>query len=273
MADTKTTGLTELTVAAAADLLYIVDDVAGTPIGKKITLANLAANLGAIAGTGVTLTGGTVTDSAPIMNGSQTWNDVTKTFVLDSMNVTDTASAAASLLWERKLNSQRKHQFTKTGLEIFRTWTSDSVYEKGSIDFSGAGDLLISTSHVGATNRGITFAPASGIINLANGTEQLIWTNRFRFRPPSDGVMLLSNGAGTDVNRVQWGGTTASFPSIKRSAAILQARLADDSAFATLQGKLQTDAAYTAGDPTTTGYIILYDSTGTAYRIPALLHS
>jgi len=50
-------------------------------------------------------------------------------------------------------------------------------------------------------------------------------------------------------------------------------RLADDSAFASIQGKLTADTAYAADDPTTTGYIVIYDSTGTAYRIPALLHS
>lgn len=36
------------------------------------------------------------------------------------------------------------------------------------------------------------------------------------------------------------------------------------------QAKLTTDTAYTAGDPTTTGYLLVYDSTGTAYRVPAL---
>lgn len=42
--------------------------------------------------------------------------------------------------------------------------------------------------------------------------------------------------------RVQLGGTTSSFPAIKRSAAILQARLADDSAYATWEGKFKTVA-------------------------------
>ena len=41
MADTKTTALTELTAALTSDILYIVDDPGGTPLSKKITLANL----------------------------------------------------------------------------------------------------------------------------------------------------------------------------------------------------------------------------------------
>jgi len=58
------------------------------------------------------------------------------------------------------------------------------------------------------------------------------------------------------------------YPALKRSSTTLQVRLADDSAFAPVQGKLTTDNAYTAGTVVLTGYITLYDSTGTAYRVP-----
>ena len=37
----KITALPELTTPVAADVLPIVDDVAGTPVTKKLTLANL----------------------------------------------------------------------------------------------------------------------------------------------------------------------------------------------------------------------------------------
>jgi hypothetical protein len=79
----------------------------------------------------------------------------------------------------------------------------------------------------------------------------------------------------TTGNIINWlgllmfGGTTSSFPALKHSARTLQARLADDSAFAPLQGKLTTDTAYTAGPTTATGYITIYDSTGTAYKVNA----
>jgi hypothetical protein len=86
----------------------------------------------------------------------------------------------------------------------------------------------------------------------------------------ASGVISLSNySAGNDFNRLQFGGTTSSFPALKRSSTTLQARLADDSDFGSIQGKLTTETAYTAGAPTATGYIVLYDSTGTAYKIPA----
>ena len=66
-------------------------------------------------------------------------------------------------------------------------------------------------------------------------------------------------------------GVTSSFPALKRSTTSLQVRLADDSAFTNIQGKLTTDTAYTAGTIVATGYLTLYDSTGTAYRVPCVV--
>jgi len=45
----------------------------------------------------------------------------------------------------------------------------------------------------------------------------------------------LSDINGTDFNRLQFGGTTGSFPSLKRSGTTLISRLADDSANAPLE--------------------------------------
>lgn len=52
---------------------------------------------------------------------------------------------------------------------------------------------------------------------------------------PSDGALTLSNNAGTDFTLLQFGGVSASFPALKRSTTTLQARLADDSGFASFQ--------------------------------------
>lgn len=41
MADAKVTALTELTAVESTDLLYVIDDPAGTPAGKKATVANV----------------------------------------------------------------------------------------------------------------------------------------------------------------------------------------------------------------------------------------
>jgi hypothetical protein len=47
----------------------------------------------------------------------------------------------------------------------------------------------------------------------------------------SDGVITLQDNAGTSFGRLNFGGTTASFPSLKRAGVSLQARLADDSGY------------------------------------------
>jgi hypothetical protein len=47
---------------------------------------------------------------------------------------------------------------------------------------------------------------------------------------PADSNILIQNQAGTSFNLLQFGGTTSSFPALKRSTTSLIVRLADDSA-------------------------------------------
>lgn len=50
----------------------------------------------------------------------------------------------------------------------------------------------------------------------------------------SNGVLRLTNAAENGFDRLQFGGTTNAFPALKRNAAALEVRLADDSGFAAL---------------------------------------
>jgi len=68
-----------------------------------------------------------------------------------------------------------------------------------------------------------------------------------------------------------FGDLLSTSPALKPSSTTLQVRLGNDSAFTAIQGKLTTDTAYTAGVLVPTGYITIYDSTGTAYRVPCLV--
>lgn len=63
---------------------------------------------------------------------------------------------------------------------------------------------------------------------------------------PGNGIFLAQNAAGNDFSRFQFGGTTSSFPALKRSTTALHARLADDSAYAPFSAELVTVAAGTA---------------------------
>jgi hypothetical protein len=74
-----------------------------------------------------------------------------------------------------------------------------------------------------------------------------------RLSRSAGGCLLLSANTSTE-HRLQFGGTTSSFPALKRSSATLQVRLADDSAYSVLDAQLRAQGAA----PATTG------ATGTA---------
>ena len=76
---------------------------------------------------------------------------------------------------------------------------------------------------------------------------------------PGNGVAQLRNNSDTDFDRLQFGGTSASFPALKRSGAALEIKLADDSAYASLNaGLLQASVAFRDGS----NYRIQWESNG-----------
>lgn len=102
-----------------------------------------------------------------------------------------------------------------------------------------------------------------------------------RITAPSDGVLKVSDNGETTFDRLQFGGTTSSFPAIKRDGAGLRFVVADDSASADIEclslktgppnggtaakwkGGVLVTAAVT---PDTTRYIEL-DVAGTLYKV------
>ena len=64
----------------------------------------------------------------------------------------------------------------------------------------------------------------------AGATSFFGFSGNNTIRSRSSGVMTLGNYAENDFGRLQFGGTTSSYPSIKRNATALNFRLADDSA-------------------------------------------
>ena len=181
---------------------------------------------------------------------------------------------------------------------VYNTSTSSNVnFERGAFGWTDTANVLTIGTQMGGTgvarnmqfviggstkadfgiaNAGAwTFATAvytgaiisSGTVGAA-AASQITWGTRSVMTSPADGSIRLTNTAQTDFTSLQFGGTTSSFPALKRSTTSIQARLADDSAYATIQGKLKTDTNYTVGTFSLTGYLTLYDATGTAYRVP-----
>jgi len=187
--------------------------------------------------------------------------------------------AAGTLAQRNGVNAQ--------AFNLYNTFTDASNYERGVLKWD-SNILKIGTEKLGTGSaRALEFQTdgvtrvtigtglstaltVAGSVNLSSGSQFFGWSSLTRVWADSvNGDLRISNNAGNDFGLLKFGGTTDAFPALKRSTTSLQARLADDSAFTNIQGKLTTETAYTAGAPTATGYIVLYDSTGTAYKVPA----
>jgi hypothetical protein len=160
---------------------------------------------------------------------------------------------------------------------VYNTWTSATNYEAFKIDWiTTANTVLVGTEKgsAGGTARALGFQ-TDGTTRLtidANADQvftayQYLTNTEYRIRGaglftwssgaasgPADtrigrggasGIIYMDN-ASSGFDRLCWGGTTSSFPALKRSTTFLQARLADDSAFAGFaSANMQAATAYT----------------------------
>ncbi len=183
------------------------------------------------------LTGSSATSALSI---AQTWNTTGNPSAI-FLNVTNTASGATATLMD--------------------------------LQVGGVSQLSISKAGAIVTAAGIT----STATIQQSSTSDFRWNNRSRIFSDANANIRLTNSANADFGLLQFGGTTSSFPAIKKSSTTLQARLADDSGFASFQGKLTTEGAATTGlvagvlAASTNASITLYDSTGQAYRVPVII--
>jgi hypothetical protein len=152
----------------------------------------------------------------------------------------------------------------------FMRWSANALQIGAESAGTGVarGVVLLSADHLdlqSAAARSIRFAPAGTTTWLMNSSGHFIaqtdntydigatavnrprdlWLGRnadvrgsvyiggfVEFLGISAGVVCLRQFATSDFNRLQFGGTTSSFPALKRNATALETKLADDSAFA-----------------------------------------
>lgn len=135
-----------------------------------------------------------------------------------------------------------------TGVATFLATPSSANLVAALTDETGTGALVFAntptlvTPVIGAATG--TSLVVTGVLT-AGATSNLGFTGRSLISSASDGVLMLSNNAASAFTRLQFGGTTSSFPSIKRNGAALNFRLSDDSA----------DASITASNITASGAI------------------
>lgn len=94
----------------------------------------------------ITLGGATITASAPVLDLSQTWNSGGTTFTGWKLNVTDTASASASLLMDLQVGGSSKLSVNKVGYITVPANSGGIGTSSGNIVFSGTTTLFGVTS-------------------------------------------------------------------------------------------------------------------------------
>jgi len=128
----------------------------------------------------LTVTGGSVTASTPVVNSTQTWNSGAVTFSGWKLNVTDTASAAASLLADLQVGGSSKFSVSKGG----------AVTSAGALTVSSGGAAItgnstitgtLTTTDVITTAKGSTGVLINQITNTTAGT-----TAQARWRAVND---------------------------------------------------------------------------------------
>jgi len=294
-------------------------------------------------------------------NLSRTWSDAGTTFTAVKYNITDSGSAAGSLLMDLQVGGASKFKVDKLGgvtsvvatyngvyigstaqnigwptspswggvqalnmysgsattgfiqwnadlyiyrdaantlaqrnganaqaFRIYNTFTDASNHERGTIEWS-SNVLRIGTEKAGSgTARALElqtdgttrltisttgFATFSGNIRVdgyIDAKSTIFVLNRVELTAPALGVFVVKTNDAADFGRMAFGGSTSAFPALKRDTVRLQARLADDSAFTNIQGKLTTEANAVAETPTATHTLTIYDAAGTAYKVLAV---
>jgi hypothetical protein len=139
-----------LTTASAVDYMTFAPGAAGTPgvvtIGAAgsdtdVTIALTPKGTGTVtANAPITIAAGSTTTSAPVVSTTQTWNAGGVTFTGIKQNITDTASAAGSLLMDLQVGGVSKFSVNKAG----------NIVNAGSIAATGA----ITGSNLSGTNTG-----------------------------------------------------------------------------------------------------------------------
>lgn len=115
---------------------------------------------------------------------------------------------------------------TGTGKLVFDTAPTLGVTDATSIALGGC---TIGSDAICATGTGTV----SGDFTLG-ASSKFIFSGRSTLQSGTDGYATFQNNAGTDFSMLRLGGSTASFPGIKRNAAALDFRLADDSGYAAI---------------------------------------
>jgi hypothetical protein len=118
------------------------------------------------------------------------------------------------------VNTSGAYKFSSTG-----AWTGTA---DTSLSRISAGVVGVGTGSAGSTAGEIR--AATGTFTNAAIAGEINFATQVRMSASASGSLQIRDNAGTSFSLLQFGGTTSSFPALKRSTTGLIARLADDSA-------------------------------------------
>lgn len=110
---------------------------------------------------------------------------------------------------------------SSNAVDVTPSTTYTPLLGVGRANSGGAGSLDV--------NGAVSFYSAATFRGTPVANQRLAFNGYGNFSPQSDGVFTLLNDGSTDFGRLQLGGTSASFPALKRSTTNVAFRLADDS--------------------------------------------
>lgn len=224
-----TSGAETTVTATGAELNYLAGVTAGTVTASKALVVDANKDLASLRN--VTLSG---VLTVPVLNGSSN--------VLEQKSST---LAQIFRVYKSTTDGQRIELVGDdgTGASLIRTnWDSGSGH---NLNIGGGGSywqfnksghfLALGANNIGdgAGNSPVNIWAENDM--LAGTGGYLGWTgSRSRLYSSTDGNITLRDSAGTSFGALQFGGTTSSFPAWKRNGAAFDARLADESGYASI---------------------------------------
>lgn len=194
---------------SGAGILVTMGDAAGTVSGAGLSVVMTS---GTATGSAIAVTGGTVVASAPILTATQTWNSGGATFKGISLDVTNTASAAASRLIDLQVASSSVFSVAPSGNTSLASaagllWSTDAALYR-----LGAGVVSPSTGSAPGTVSGgfaaKTIALGSGITSSNVSTDATIYL--FRANDSGNNVRFQINTlTNTDPSYLRASSTSA----------------------------------------------------------------
>jgi hypothetical protein len=240
-------------------------------VGTFPTGALQVPNLGAYGGSWALIGGDTVTDASSkrLRIGATHYTNAEEPFTLldatsgpsaNTLNIgggTGSGNAATEVsVWTAANNT------TVTGTQRW-LWSAAGHYLAIADNTYDIGALAANRPRHGY------FAGNLNVVGQLRPTNILLGSvvSAVTFAATTDGILTLSDVAGTSFIGIKFGLGTVAFPYLKVNGANFQSRLANDSDFNRFQAKLQTHANAVAETPTATHTLTLYDAAGTAYRV------